>query len=617
MSARHCGLIIGAVVAALGAAGAEPRQTAPPLSVIAGTVVDAADGRPIGGAIVSISGPPPAPVPAGSRRPPLTPPARILTGTDGRFVFGALPAGTYSLNAVRLGYAPGASGRRRPEGPSQPIVLAAGHGVGDVLLKMWKHGTITGTVVDEAGEPLVGVEIHAWRRALFRGRPYLRRAATTLTDDRGMYRIGRLLAGEYVVGAAWTQASVPPGTMGSATREMPLPRSSSGVPTALRVGNVIYYGRGAPVPPPPVGERLSVYPTTFHPSVTEVANAAAIALGSGEERGAVDLVLQPVRAVRVSGVLVGPEGPSAGTVIRAVPAAAEGISLESDIPVAATDANGSFVFPAVPAGSYSIRTAIAPRAPTPASAATPDRALWANLPLNVGEADIDGLVLTLQNGLRISGRVEFDGTLERPAGERLASVPIAIEPAGMIPIVQVPRPPARIDAKRRFTSVGLGPGEYFVRILGSPPGWMFRSAMHEGRDLSQVPIEISTSDVTGVVITFTDRWSGLSGKVHGLDGSADEGALVVVFPTDAQEWKNVGPNPRRMRSTRTRGGGEYSVTSLPPGNYYVAAISDEQAVDWLDSRFLEAAARIAVQIAIGEGEHKVQELRTREIRAWR
>jgi hypothetical protein len=40
-------------------------------------------------------------------------------------------------------------------------------------------------------------------------------------------------------------------------------------------------------------------------------------------------------------------------------------------------------------------------------------------------------------------------------------------------------------------------------------------------------------------------------------------------------------------------------------------------VDWLDSRFLEAAARIAVQIAIGEGEHKVQELRTREIRAWR
>ena len=73
--------------------------------MIVGQVVDAGTGRPVSGAIVSYSGPPPP-------RPPVraaaTSPPRILTGPDGYFVFRGLRAGNYGISAQKPGYATGA-----------------------------------------------------------------------------------------------------------------------------------------------------------------------------------------------------------------------------------------------------------------------------------------------------------------------------------------------------------------------------------------------------------------------------------------------------------------------------------------------------------------------------
>src|SRR5262245_38190024 len=71
-------------------------------NAIAGTVGDARTGRPIGAVLVSIS--------EGPNSPPLVPSpglhgrAQILTGTDGRFVFRDLPAGSYTITAAKNGY---------------------------------------------------------------------------------------------------------------------------------------------------------------------------------------------------------------------------------------------------------------------------------------------------------------------------------------------------------------------------------------------------------------------------------------------------------------------------------------------------------------------------------
>ena len=87
---------------------------------------------------------------------------RILTSGDGRFVFRGLQApGSYAITAAKSGYAEGASGRRRPGGTVAARAAVSHRGSGDIVVRVWKNGAITGTVTDEAGEPVVGVQMRA------------------------------------------------------------------------------------------------------------------------------------------------------------------------------------------------------------------------------------------------------------------------------------------------------------------------------------------------------------------------------------------------------------------------------------------------------------------------
>jgi hypothetical protein len=137
---------------------------------------------------------------------------------------------------------------------------------------------------------------------------------------------------------------------------------------------------------------------------------------------------------------------------------------------------------------------------------------------------------------------------------------------------------------------------------------MFKAAMLNGVDVSETPFEL-TRDISGLVLQFTDRWSGMSGSVQGQNAGD---ANVLVFPTDAQAWDDA--NSRRLKNVRANDRGEFGIGSLPPGNYYVIAVREEDAVDWRDPAFLEMLARIATQVTILEGEHKKLDLQVREVR---
>ena len=163
----------------------------------------------------------------------------------------------------------------------------------------------------------------------------------------------------------------------------------------------------------------------------------------------------------------------------------------------------------------------------------------------------------------------------------------------------------RLQANGLFTTAGVPPGNYLLRVLNPPGGWGVRSIMINGVDASDTPVEIEDKDLGGAVITFTDRISALSGTVKGPQGAADDAAAIVVFPADNRAWMNYGNNPRRVRMTRTSKSGTYSFFSgLPEGDYFVIAIADEVASEWQDPRFLEAMSREATRVTIVEGDKR-------------
>jgi hypothetical protein len=472
----------------------------------------------------------------------------------------------------------------------------------DVVVRVWKYGAIAGTVIDEAGEPVVGVHVRAlaWQSTAGRRR-IVPAGEAAYTDDRGAYRIPFIDAGEYIVVASMPAMSLHHSTAANRTRggrgsaQMPMPVGPEG--RLLATGDaVMMLLPGAVVPPPPIGNRLQVYPLTFHPSVPSPTQSSIVALAAGEERSGIDIQLQPVATARVSGTLVLPPGTSS-QLLRLQPPLSADIPPDVQGSVAFPDPSGAFSFAGVIPGQYRLQTVTDGGGDV----------FFADLPLTVTD-DIDGLTLVLGPSLKVSGRLDFDGTTGRPEGARRNDIPFTLE---SVDSGQPGAPPGRRGtmSDTGFTLGGFLPGRYVLRVINSPQGWMFKGAMLNGVDVSETPFEL-TRDTSDVVVTFTDRWSGISGSVQGRGGDA---AAVIVFPTDAQRWTTPASSPRRLKLARTNARGEFGIT-VPPGDYFVVAIPDDRSDDWRNPATLDALARIATQVNIGEGQHQTIAVQLRQVR---
>ena len=118
----------------------------PSTGAISGVVVDGS-GRPLGGAAVFLGTTGRGPVRS----------SRQLTDSKGRFVFLNLPpSDQYFLNASKFGFLDDGYGRRGPEIGSR-IVLAEGEWFSSARIVLRRPDAITGSVLDERSDPVVGV----------------------------------------------------------------------------------------------------------------------------------------------------------------------------------------------------------------------------------------------------------------------------------------------------------------------------------------------------------------------------------------------------------------------------------------------------------------------------
>ena len=652
------------------AAASQPQGTTPAKTAfILGRAVDGTTGKPLGGVNVVLGGPPVTPGAVPSGTPPEMPGSgapRVLTNSEGYFLFHSLAEGVYTVNASKTGYITGAAGRRSPVSGSPPIRLTAGERKGDVTVKLWRYAAIAGSVVDERGEPLIGVQVRVLRRTLVAGQYRLQQTGNMpSTDDRGVYRISSLEPGDYVAGMVSTRAVVPISTFDQiqkarasgdleATRQFDL-GMFSGVTGGVRVGSFVVQsgsqggldgsGGSDAATMLPVTERgpLFVYPTTFFPGTATPASAAVLTLGSGEERGNIDFQLKPVPSVSVSGTVVGPGGPSANTSLYLLAAGSDYLAREGGFETATTisDGNGAFTFLGVTPGQYLIRVIRPPARPpvTPSAGFTtviqtgsgttmtgggpvarppiPDEPTWwATQSIAVSESDVTGVSVTLRSGARISGRVEFDGSAARPDAGRLQTTFITIEPGdgrtiGGSLVFNIRQ--AQLDAEGRMTSYQQPAGTYVIRPSAPGPGWTLASVLLNGTDASVTPFELGSDDVS-VVIKYTDRPSELSGTVRDDRARNDSPAVVLVFPADPRAWTGYGSTSRRFQTSRVTDTGSFRVLGLPDGDYLVAAVAEERLAEWRDPAFLKKLVPASARATIAEGQKPLVNLKLSDVR---
>jgi hypothetical protein len=601
-----------------------------PDAVVTGRVLDAASGAAVPAATVTIQ---PSQGDRASAR-------RVLTDDDGRYFFDRLSAGKYSLTVTKPGWIAGAFRRQRPDGTSTPLELAAHEARPRTDLLIWKYAVLSGAIVDEAGQPLVDVEVRAVRRTLVAGRSRMVFAGTTRTDDRGVYRLAGLVPGTYSV---FVPSTVMSGSVtfssGDAPREWLKTMTGEGTApmsydfdSGVAVGgtkSVVRTLAGAASAPTTDAPWPSL-PPTFAGS-PNASGAAVYTVTSGQERRGVDLQIATVPTYSIAGTLSAAGESTANFALHLMPADLSDYPL-FDVATAIADATGAFMFFGVPQGDYVIRVVRTPMtADQDAGVATfaggvvrvskygairpqlPDEPLlFADQRVSVSDGPLRGVQINLRAGPRISGRAEFAGASNRPTDAEWSR--LAVVPERANGLQSFDPPVGFFTSDGTFATRGVMPGEYYLRAL-TPSGWTLKSVTWQGRDVLDTALELGATDVTDVVVTFIDRPAAIAGSVAAQDTDVSApAASVLVFPTDRNQWMDYGVTPRRLISIRPLTNGSFGVTALPAGDYFVIAIPDEQAVDWQNPEKLAELAKLAKTIQIRDSEVSNVTLKVERIR---
>ncbi|HET7218950.1 MAG TPA: carboxypeptidase regulatory-like domain-containing protein, partial [Vicinamibacterales bacterium] len=555
----------------------------------------------------------------------------VMTDDSGAFTFAALPQGRYNLSASKPGYINGAFGQRIPGRSGTAIQLNDAQKL-QVQLHVWRGSVITGTLLDEHGEAIPNTPVRAMRYVLAGGQRTLQQNGNAQTDDRGIYRIFGLQPGEYLVSATPRNVGGGPAVAEAARTAVvaALEQAGAGAMSAPQMEALAQRAATLRAEMPQSGamavgdDQSTGYAPVYYPGTTSPASAVSVTVGAGEEKGGVDFQYQVVPVARVEGIVTASAGQLPPTV--SISLVNTGFNVPGLNPGGArVDASGAFRINNVPPGQYLLvarATLNSGREGGPGgrgmplampggrgdaligqgrgrAGGPPDQLrLWGTADVNVDGRNVTNVVVMLQPGVQVTGRLAFDGASAQPPAD-LTRMRVTLQPA-----IASGSPPelngtavGRVEADGRFTLPSVVPGRYRLTASGAGTGWFLASSTIDGQDAVDFPIEIKSA-VSGATVTFTDRVAELSGMVTNDQSQPVFDYTLIVYPADSRYRL---PQSRRILTTRPATDGRFTFRNLPPGEYRLAPVLDPEPGSWFDPAFLQQLDANALRVSIAEG----------------
>ncbi len=178
------------------------------------------------------------------------------------------------------------------------------------------------------------------------------------------------------------------------------------------------------------------------------------------------------------------------------------------------------------------------------------------------------LALFLHPQERPPDKCSLSGTVvDSVTGDALGKVNLSLEPLRR---EDTPSATTTTDAKGHFTLVDLDPGRYYFRGWRSGYLMMYYGARKQGLDGTVVQLDAgqSVSDIAFKLIPA----GVIAGTVHDSDGEIIEGASINLA-----SLRYVNGKPTVVGDStdvRTDDRGEYRITQLSAGKYYVGVVPE-------------------------------------------
>jgi len=454
------------------------------------------------------------------------------TDATGHFHFDSVEPGKYVAMANRDGYIPEQDNRRGPWG--KPITVAEEQEVKDLALKLVPLALISGHVLDEDGDPVARAQVQALRYAyLPGGTKRLNPAGFATTNDLGEYQLLDLEPGRYYLLAVVQQRMGRPMTrLRRATAEQ-------------------------------------AYPDIFYPSASQAEQATATQVGAGAQVTGIDFRLHKVAAFHIRGKAVdgrtGQPLRNAQIWIQSSGRFGRGGSQIQQ--------NGTFDVPGVVSGSYTV------------NCQTED--LSSRQAIDIGDHDVDDVVVVARPPFEISGTVRLEGT--PPPQEQRGKMRVNLNMLEMGNGAG-----AEVNADGTFT-LKVTPGAYAINAFCDAGAYV--KSIHFGdQDVSSGKIDLTQQSSGALNIVCGTDVGQIQGTVQNDNGEPAAQAMISVVP-DEERYNREDLFVQLVSDQN----GKFDYRDLAPGDYKVFAWESMDSQMLQSAEFRKAFESRAASVTVSSG----------------
>jgi hypothetical protein len=247
------------------------------------------------------------------------------------------------------------------------------------------------------------------------------------------------------------------------------------------------------------------------------------------------------------------------------------------VPTGMSDAAGVFDLAGAVPGKYYL-TAVVPADPN-IRTNPPPPPQFGYIPIEVGERDLEGVTVNTSPGYAVTGKFSIENKAENDPDVAKLRMEITRDP----PSQGFPQlnPNATFSPNGEFSMKTVSAGDYTVQITGLPANGYAKSVRLGGRDLLLETLHVDVQPLGRIEVVVGTDASTLTG--HVADERQDSAVNVkVVLVPDA-------PLRRRWdlyKTAATDLSGNFTIKTVPPGDYKVFAWEDTPDNIWTIPEFL-------------------------------